>query len=164
MARQPALRVVLPADWHETPAQGPREFRRKVRGAGVLQIALQPPLPELRREPKRLVRWLRDFIAAAPDGLNPIEQVKLVKCEAGPCAFCTCRSTRYGLVALWVIPADALVLGTYVMGSPSVFDAEFDDVMGIMQSAYLQDAGASRAEQVPVPKPAASKPPVTKPK
>ena len=151
MARQRVLRVVLPADWHEIPAQGLREYRRTVRGAGVLQIALKPAMPELRREPKRLVRWLRDFITAAPDGLTPIEPAKLIQCEAGPCAFGVCRSTRYGLVALWAIASEALVLGTYVMGSPSVFDVELEDAMGIMQSAYWEQGGGE--ERVPVNKP-----------
>lgn len=106
----------------------------------MLQLSFQPPLPELQREPERLLPWLQEFIRQDMPELQVAVQEGPVECKTGPCAFSLRRSTRYGLKGLWVIPAaDVVVFATYIMGSPDTVIPELEDAMMIVQSAYFED-------------------------
>lgn len=140
MARYRTLRLILPTDWREVPGQSPREFRRQARGAGVLQVSLQPPQPDLSANASALMPWLQRLISEKMPELNGPVHEQDVECSAGPCAFSLQRSKQYGLVGLWAVAAEVFVLATYIMGSPDTVEAELDDAMTILQSAYFEDA------------------------
>jgi hypothetical protein len=139
MARYRTLRVILPSDWSEVPGQYPREYRRQAEGAGVRQVSLKPPQPELNAKPDSLLPWLRAFISESIPELDGPVHEELLECSAGPCAFSLRKSKQYGLVGLWVIPAEVLVFATYIMGSPDTVKDELDDAMTIIESAYFED-------------------------
>jgi len=66
-----------------------------------------------------------------------------IECTAGPCAFSLRKSKQYGLVGLWVIPAEVFVFATYIMGSPDAVEEELDDAMTIIASAYFEEGDGS---------------------
>ena len=139
MARHRTLRVILPSDWREVPGRSPREYRRQAEGAGVLQVSLQPPQPQLSAKPETLLPWLQAFIRESMPELDAAVHEEEIECSAGPCAFSLRRSKQYGLVGLWVIPAEVFVFASYIMGSPNTVKEELDDAMTIIASAYFED-------------------------
>ncbi len=140
MARHHTFRLILPADWREIPGQSPRQYKRRVEGAGVFQVSLQPPRPELHAKPDSLLPWLQAFIQdKMPELEAPVHEMSL-ECAAGPCAFSLRRSQQYGLIGLWVIAADAFVFATYTMGSPNTAKDEIKDAMLMMESAYFEES------------------------
>jgi hypothetical protein len=139
MSRHRTLRVILPSDWRELPGRSPREYRRQAEGAGVLQVSLQPPQPQLSANPNRLMPWLQTFIRDSMPELEGAIHEQDMECSAGPCAFSLRRSKQYGLIGLWVIPAEVFVFATYIMGSPETVKAELHNAMTIVESAYFED-------------------------
>jgi hypothetical protein len=139
MAHHRTLRVILPSDWCEVPGRSPREYRRQAEGAGVLQVSLQSPQAQLSARPDTLLAWLQAFIRDSMPELDGAVHEQGLECSAGPCAFSLRRSKQYGLVGLWVIPAEAFVFATYIMGSPDTVKDELADAMTIMESAYFED-------------------------
>jgi hypothetical protein len=111
----------------------------------VLQVSLQPAQPELSARPDTLLPWLRAFIRESMPELDGPVHEREMECSAGPCAFSLRRSKQYGLVGLWAIPAEVFVFATYVMGSPDTVEAELDDAMTIVGSAYFEDGDGGLA-------------------
>ena len=69
--------MILPSDWREVPGQSPRQYRRRAEGAGVLQLKMYPPKPELSASPDTLLIWLQTFIRdSIPELDEPVYERK----------------------------------------------------------------------------------------
>ena len=135
------LSVFLPEGWYEVPDETPRAFRRRADRSGVLRISLHPPEGlQHRKDGKALIVRLHEIIRATKMELGAHLSSEFGPCSEGMMAYGVWRSSHYGLMKFWLIPAERSVFGVFMSGpDPEQADREAADAHAILESAHFSD-------------------------
>ena len=135
------LSVFLPDGWHEVPDQQPRLFRRRVERSGTLRISLHPPEGlQHNKDGRALIARLHEILRATKMELGAHVSSEFGPCSEGTMAWSVWRSSHYGLMKFWLIPAERHVFGAFMSGpDPDEADREAADAHAILQSAHFSD-------------------------
>jgi hypothetical protein len=135
------LSVFLPESWYEVPDQQPRLFQRRVEGSGTLSISLHPPEGlQHKKDGRVLIARLHDILRATKMELGAHLSSEFGPCSEGTMAWSTWRSSHYGLMKFWLIPAERHVFGVFKSGPDAEeADREAADAHAILESAHFSD-------------------------
>ena len=138
--KQRQLYVFLPEGWHEVAGESPRAFRRDGDRTGWLRISLHPP-EGLREAPgQALIVRLHEILRATKMELGAHVSSSFGPCSEGMMAFSVWRSSNYGLMKFWLIPAERSIFGSFMCGDMETAEREAGDAHGILESAHFGDA------------------------
>ena len=135
--------LLLPDGWYEVPNRSPREYRRAVAGAGVLQVSHLPPRPQVRGNDDDVDDALTDLLAESVDAMGLGEPLS---CTTGPCTYgryvtAVFQHPEQGRVRVWFLgrPDEPLLFATFVKQAAAGWEEESADAQAMMESADLRE-------------------------
>lgn len=137
--RQRKLHVFLPEGWHEVPNETPRAFRRNGDRTGWLRISLHPPEGLHEADGQALIVRLHEILRATKMELGAHVASSFGPCSEGIMASSTWRSSHYGLMKFWLIPAERSIFGSFMCGDMETAEREAADAHGILESAHFAE-------------------------